>query len=105
RDRGAEQVRALVYRVGAEHRKDEVADELLAEVDDVDRDRARPRRLVPNGDQLFALSEIRAERDDLASIALDEPAQDDGRVEAARIRQDDPLGIRRHRASLPAGAA
>jgi hypothetical protein len=36
RDRGAEQVLALVHGVGAEHREHEVADELLAEVLDED---------------------------------------------------------------------
>ena len=36
RDRGAEQINAFVERIGAEHREDEVADELLAQVLDVD---------------------------------------------------------------------
>ncbi len=36
RDRGAEQVLALIKRVGAEHREDEVAHELLAQVVDED---------------------------------------------------------------------
>ncbi len=36
RDRGAEQVDALVQRVGAEHREHVVADELLAQVLDED---------------------------------------------------------------------
>ena len=35
-DRGAEQVGALVERVGAEHREDVVADELLAQILDED---------------------------------------------------------------------
>ena len=36
RDRGAEQILALIERVGAEHREDEVADELLAQIVDED---------------------------------------------------------------------
>ena len=36
RDRGAQQVLALIQRVGAEHREDEVADEGLAQVVDED---------------------------------------------------------------------
>jgi len=37
-------------------------------------------------------AEIGAEGDDLASVALDEPAEDDGRVEAARIARTTRLG-------------
>jgi hypothetical protein len=36
RDRGAEQIEALIERVGAEHREDEVAHEFLAQVVDED---------------------------------------------------------------------
>ena len=35
-DRGAEQIGALVERVGAEHREDEIADEFLAQIVDED---------------------------------------------------------------------
>src|SRR5438094_875432 len=104
RDRRPQEVRALVHGVGPQHREDEVADELLAQVDDVDGHGTRARRLVPDGDQLLPLPEISAERDDLAPVALDQPAQDDGRVEPARIGQDHPLGIRRHRPSRRAVA-
>src|ERR1041384_6835595 len=55
RDRGAEQVAALVNRIRAEHRIDEVPDELFAEIDDVHARRAGAQGLVPDGNQLLAL--------------------------------------------------
>ena len=44
-----EQVAALVDRVGAQHREDEVADELLAQVDDVHAAGAGRERLLADG--------------------------------------------------------
>jgi hypothetical protein len=104
RDRGAQQVRALVDGVGPEHGKDEVPDELLLEVHDVDPAGPGPQRLLADGQQLLALAQIGAVGDDLAVVALDQPAQDHGGVEPARIREDDALGVRHRRGTRPAGS-
>ena len=103
-DRRAEQVRALVDRVGPQHREDEVPHELLPEVHDVDGRRAGAQRLLADRQQLLALAEVGAERDHLAAVALDQPAEDHRGVEPARVREDDALGVRRHRGRLPGAA-
>ena len=54
---------------------------------------------------LIARAQVGAEGDDVAAVALDQPAQDDRRVEAAGVGQDDALGIRRHRGGLPGAGA
>ena len=94
-DGGAEQVHALVERVGAEHREHVVADELLAQVLDEDVVRLdaehlglRARRL-----QLLALAEVGGEGDDLGLVGLLQPLQDDRGVEAARIGEHDLLHL------------
>ncbi len=81
-DRGAEQIIALVARIGAHHREDEIADELLAQILDEDmvvRDaHLRPcaRRL-----KLLALAQIGGEGDHLAALFDLQPFQDDAGVE------------------------
>src|SRR5262245_61640327 len=110
RDRGAEQVAALVDGRGAQHREDEVADEFFPEVDDVHAPSPGAERLVPDRDQLLALPQVGAEGHHLAAVPLDQPAQDDGRVEPARVGQDDELRCRgrgarrlRHRRAILRG--
>ncbi len=94
-DRGAEQVLALVERVGAEHREDEVLHELLAHIVDVDIFRldAQHLGLCTRRTELFALAEIGGEGHDLAAIGRLQPLQDDGGVEPAGIGQDDLLDV------------
>ena len=60
-DRGAEQILALVNRVGAEHREDEVAHELLAQIldEDVLRLHAEHLGLGPRRLDLLALARDR----------------------------------------------
>ena len=99
RDGCPQQVAALVDGVGPQHGKDEVADEFLAQIDDVDPDRARPERLLADRQQLLALTEVGTEGDHLAAVALDEPAQADGGVEPARVGENDLLRIRHRRGS------
>ena len=96
RDRGAEQVLAFIERVGAEHRKDEIADEFLAQI--VDKDLAHPHHLglLARRLQFLALAEIGGEGDDFATIRFLQPAQDHRRIEPARIGQDDFFDIGRH---------
>ncbi len=96
RDRGAEQVDVLVHRRGAQHRKDEVADELLAQVVDVDLRRAARFRLPAHRLELLALAEVGAEGHHRHLIALDQPLEDDGGVEAAGVRENDLLGFDVH---------
>ena len=88
-DRGAEQILALIERVGAEHREDEVLHEGLAQILDEDLLDAEHLRLFAGGFQLLALAEIGGEGDDLAGIGVLQPAEDDGGVEPAGIGEDD----------------
>ena len=93
-DRGAQQILALIDGVGAEHREDEVAHELLAQV--VDEDvlglDAQLQRLLLGGRQLLALAQVGGEGHDLGAVLLLQPLQDDRRVQPARIGEDDFLG-------------
>ncbi len=92
-DGGAEQVEALVLRVGAEHRKHVVAHEFFAKVFDknVLRLDAEHDRLVARRPELLALAEIGGEGDHLAAIGRLQPLQDDRRVEPTGIGEDDAL--------------
>ena len=85
RDRGAEQILALVEGVGAEHREHVVAHEFFAQVLDEDvlwldaeQFRFFPRRL-----QLLALADVGGEGDDLGAIFGLKPLEDDRGVEPA----------------------
>ena len=93
-DRGAEQILALVLRVGAEHREDVVADEFLAQVldEDVLGLDAEQLRLAPRRLELVALAEIGGEGDDFAAVGRLQPLENDRSVEAARIGEHDALG-------------
>ena len=97
-DRRAEQVMALVVRVGAEHREDEVADELLAQV--VDEDvlglDAEHLGLAPGRLDLLALAEIGGEGHHLGVIFGLQPLEDDRGVEPARISEHDFQLLRGH---------
>ena len=97
-DRGAEQILALVERVGAEHREDVVADELLPQV--VDEDvlglDAEQLGLGPRRLDLLALAEIGGEGDDFGAIFGLQPFQDDRGVEPARISEHDLPGLVGH---------
>ena len=87
RDRGAEQIDALIEGIGAEHRHHVVADEFLAQILDEDFLGAHHLGLGPCRLDLLALAEIGGERHDLAAIFLLQPAQDDRGVETSRIGQ------------------
>src|SRR5581483_5120385 len=85
RDRGAQQVVALVHRVGAQHREDEVARELLAQVLEIEFARARPERLFFESSDLLGLANVSAVRHHLASVAVANPPQDDRSIEPAGV--------------------
>ena len=92
-DGGAEQVGVLVDGAGAQHRKDEVAHELLAQVVDVDRAGAAAAGLRLHRLELLPLAEVGAEGDDLGPVGLDQPGEDDGGIESSRVGEYDLLGI------------
>jgi hypothetical protein len=95
-DRGAEQILALIHRVGAEHREDEIAHELLAQIldEDVLRFDAELERLGARRLQLLALAEIGGESDDFAAVGVLQPLQDHRGVQSARISQYDLFDAR-----------
>ena len=95
RDRRAEQILALVLRVGAEHREHVVADELLAQVldEDVLGLDAEQFRLLARRLQLLALAEIGGERNDLRAVFGLQPFEDDRGVQSARIGENDALDL------------
>ena len=95
-DRGAEQVYALVERVGAEHRIHVIADEDLAQVLDEDLGRAQLLGLGPRRLDLLALADVGGKGDDRAAVALGEPLQNDRGIEATRVGEHDFLHRVRH---------
>jgi hypothetical protein len=88
-DGGAEQVDAFVDGIGAEHRKDEVADEFLAHILDVDFLDAEHLGLLACRLEFFALAEIGGEGHHFGAEFGLQPFQDDRGVEAARIGKHD----------------
>jgi hypothetical protein len=74
---GREQIDAFIERVRPEHGEDEIAHELLAEILDEDLLDAEHLGLLARRLELFALAEIGGEGDDLASVGLLKPFQDD----------------------------
>ena len=96
RDRRAEQIDALVERVHAEHRKNEVAHEFFAQILDVDLLDAEHLGLLARRLELLALAEIGGERHHLAAIGRLQPFQDDRGIEPARIGEHDLFDVTRH---------
>ena len=90
-ERRGQRVGALVERVGLEVRPDEVGHEALAGVDDVGARRAGGHR--PGFDALAqrAATDVDGQGHDLDVVLLLEPGDGDGRVEAARVGEDDLL--------------
>ena len=98
-DRGAEQVLALVERVGAEHREHEIAHEFFAEIVDEDLLHAHHLGLLARRLQLFALADVGGEGHHLALVGVLQPTEDDRGVEAAGIGQNDLLDAAAHNGS------
>ena len=92
-DRGAEQVDALVERVHAHHREDEVADELLAQVLDVDLADAQHLGLAAGRLELLALAEVGGEGHHLGAVGGLQPLEDDRGVEPAGVGENDLLDV------------
>ena len=95
RNRSAEQVFALINRVAAEHRQDEVADELLTQIVDenVLRLDTELQRLAARRLQFLALTEIGGEGHYLAVVGVLQPLENDRGIEAARIGENNFLGF------------
>ena len=79
----------LVERPGLDHREDEIARELLAQIIDLAAARAGPERLRLQAVEFLRLAHIRAKRDHLRLVRFLQPTEDDRRVQPARIRDDD----------------
>ena len=95
RDGGAEQIHALIQRIGAEHGEDEIADEFFPEIinEDVLWLDAKQQRLVARRAQFLTLAKIGGEGDDFALIGGLQPFQDDAGIQPARIGEHDLLHI------------
>ena len=104
-DRGAEQIGALIDGVGAEHREDEIADELLAHIHDADVLDAEHLGLLARRLQFAALAEIGGEGHDFRAEFGLQPFQDDGGVETAGIGEHDLLHVFPLRHFYPRGFA
>jgi len=86
-DGGPQQVLPFVHGVGAEHGKDEIARELLAQVVDVDLLHPQRLGLGPRRLHFLALTDVGGERHHLAAIGLLQPFEDHRGVQAAGIGQ------------------
>ena len=107
-DGGSQQIFAFVEGVGAKHRKHEVTHELFAQVFDVDLFYAEFFGLGTRRLELFTLTDIGGEGDDLASVGVLQPFEDHRGVEATGIGENYFLdlghgvsGVRLKRAKLP----
>ena len=78
-DRGTKQVLAFIDGIAAEHREDEVAHELFAQVvdEDVLRLDAELQRLGPRRLEFFALAEVGGEGHHFALVGVLQPLEDD----------------------------
>ncbi len=90
-DGRAEKIDALIERIGAKHREDEIADEFLAQVFNEDFLDAEHLGLLAGRLQFAALAKIGREGHDFGLVFGLEPFEDDGGVEAAGIGEDDFL--------------
>ena len=90
-NRCAQQIVAFIPRIGAHHRKNEIAHKFFAQIIDVDMviRHAHQHSLFACWPKLFALPQIGGEGDDFAAIFHLQPFQDDAGVESTRICEDD----------------
>jgi hypothetical protein len=87
RDCGAQQILALVQRIGAQHRVDELPRELIAQVLDVDLAHPRGFCFSSGGLEVLALADVGREGHDLAAVVFLQPLEDDRRIESAGVGQ------------------
>jgi hypothetical protein len=92
RERGDQRVLALVERVGLERREAVLVGELLPGIGDLGLDRSAVQRALTDGVQvLAALADVHRHGDHLGTGHLGDPADADGRVQAARVGEYDAL--------------
>ncbi len=96
RDRRAEQILALVQRIGAEHREDVILDEGIAQI--LDENLLNPHQLglLARRAEFFPLPDIGGEGNHLRRVGFLQPAQNHGGVEAARKGEHDLLDVILH---------
>mmetsp|Transcript_1839 Transcript_1839/g.7242 ORF Transcript_1839/g.7242 Transcript_1839/m.7242 type:complete len:461 (-) Transcript_1839:74-1456(-) len=95
RDGRPQQIRPFVQRVRSKHREHVVPHELLSQIVheyflDTELRRFRARRF-----EFFSLPQVRRKRHDFAPVRVLQPLQDDGRVQATGVRQDDFFHVTR----------
>jgi hypothetical protein len=95
-DRGAEQVLALVQRIGAEHRKDKVFDEGFTQILDENLFDAEKLGLFAGWFKFLALAQIGGERHNLTGVGILKPAKNNRGVQPAGIGEDDFFHIFDH---------
>ncbi len=85
----AQQIQPLIQRIGAKHRKHEIAYEFLAQILDKNIFRSDPQKLglFARRIQLFTLPQISRERHHFAAIFGLQPFQNDRGIEATGIGQ------------------
>ena len=84
---GAEQILARVDRACSQRREDRLAHELVAQILHDQRLRALlPCALLEAG-ELLTLTDVGRHADHVGVVVLTQPRHDDGRVQAARVRQ------------------
>ncbi len=93
--RRAQQIAPFVDGAGLHHGEQEVLGELVAQVfdDDLACAAGQPLGLQPL-ELVVALANVGAEADDFAAVILAQPGDDDGRIQATGIGQDDFLHCR-----------
>src|SRR5204863_10127536 len=89
RDAGAEKILVLVERAGLKHGEDKIAGELFLKILDDAFGSTGLQRLVFKTGELFFLTDVRAESDDLRLIVFLKPAKDNRSIEPTRICQND----------------
>ena len=78
----------LVDGVGAEHRKHEVANKLLAQIIDIDLVGTGCQRFFTDRIKLVSLSEVSRKCDDLAAVLVFQPLENNGGIQPTRIGEN-----------------
>ena len=90
-ERGGHRVAVLVDGVGLERGQDEIARELLADIEHVRPDGAGGERAVADFLELPALSHVERHRDDFGLVPLGHPRNGHRRIKTTGISQYDPF--------------
>ena len=85
---GAQQVLLLVNRAHLQGRPDAVGDELFADVFNIDLARAGLDGLLVEGGQLFALTYVNGDGDNVVVIVLLQPRDDNRGIQTARVSKN-----------------